>query len=195
MAWVGLDRAIRSAEEFGLEGPVAKWRDLRGRIHRQVCDEGFDSKLGSFVQFFGGQALDASLLMLPLVGFLPAEDPRIQGTVRAIERDLVVDGLVRRYHTQRDLDGLPAGEAAFVPCSFWLADNLLLQGRRREAVELFERLLTLRNDVGLLAEEYDPIQKRQLGNFPQAFSHLALVSTALNLGRAAQPVRQRSRGA
>jgi GH15 family glucan-1,4-alpha-glucosidase len=129
--------------------------------------------------------------MLPLVGFLPATDERIQGTVRAIERDLSVDGLVRRYHTDPDIDGLPAGEGAFLPCSFWLADNLLMQGRYDEAVELFERLLTLRNDVGLLAEEYDPVHKRLLGNFPQAFSHLALVSTALNLSRSAKPAQQR----
>lgn len=194
MAWVALDRAVRSAEELGLDGSVPKWRALRDRIHRQVCEEGFDPQLGSFVQFFGSKALDASLLMLPLVGFLPAQDARIRGTVAAIERDLVVDGLVRRYHTEPHLDGLPAGEAAFVPCSFWLADNFILQGRRAEAVELFEHLLSLRNDVGLLAEEYDPIQKRQLGNFPQAFSHLTLVGTALNLGSAAQPAQQRGRG-
>ncbi|RYZ07593.1 MAG: glycoside hydrolase family 15 protein [Myxococcales bacterium] len=191
MAWVALDRAVRSAEEFGMKGPVTRWRELRARIHRQVCDEGFDHARGSFVQYFGSKELDASLLLLPLVGFLPAEDPRIRGTVRAIERELLVDGLVRRYHTTPTIDGLPAGEGAFLPCSFWFADSLLLQGRRSEAVELFEHLLTLRNDVGLLAEEYDPIQKRQLGNFPQAFSHLALVGTALNLGRSANPVQQR----
>jgi GH15 family glucan-1,4-alpha-glucosidase len=191
MAWVALDRSIRSSEEFGLRGPVTKWRELRARIHRQVCERGFDPHLGSFVQFFGSKSLDASLLMLPLVGFLPADDARVRGTVTAIERELVVDGLVRRYHSDPAIDGLPPGEGAFLPCSFWLADNLLLQGRSAEALTLFERLLSLRNDVGLLAEEYDPVQKRQLGNFPQAFSHLALVGTALNLGRSARPVQQR----
>ncbi|HEX2877569.1 MAG TPA: glycoside hydrolase family 15 protein [Polyangiaceae bacterium] len=193
MAWVALDRCIRSSEEFGLRGPVTRWRELRARIHRRICEQGFDAELGSFVQYFGGKALDASLLMLPLVGFLPADDARVRGTVAAIERELTVDGLVRRYHTDPRLDGLPTSEGVFLPCSFWLADNLLLQGRRAEAVERFERLLTLRNDVGLLAEEYDPVQKRLLGNFPQAFSHLALVSTALNLGRSAKPAHQRAR--
>ena len=194
MAWVALDRSIRSSEEFGLQGPVTRWRELRARVHRRVCEQGFDAELGSFVQYFGAKSLDASLLMLPLVGFLPADDARVRGTVAAIERELTVDGLVRRYHTDPLLDGLPAGEGTFLPCSFWLADNLLLQGRSQEAGELFERLLALRNDVGLLAEEYDPEQKRQLGNFPQAFSHLALVSTALNLGRSAKPVQQRATG-
>jgi GH15 family glucan-1,4-alpha-glucosidase len=194
MAWVALDRSIRSSEEFGLRGPVTRWRELRARVHRQVCEQGFDAQLGSFVQYFGGKALDASLLMLPLVGFLPADDVRMRGTVAAIERELMVDGMVRRYHTDPRLDGLPAGEGAFLPCSFWLVDNFLLQGRGEEAVALFERLLTLRNDVGLLAEEYDPGQKRQLGNFPQAFTHLALVGTALNLGRSARPVHQRGPG-
>jgi GH15 family glucan-1,4-alpha-glucosidase len=194
MAWLALDRAVRSAEEFGLGGPVAGWRELRARIHRQVCEQGFDAELGSFVQSFGSKALDASLLMLPLVGFLSAEDPRVRGTVAAIERELVVDGLVRRYHTEPSIDGLPKGEGAFLACSFWLADNFLLQGRRAESVELFQRLLDLRNDVGLLAEEYGPVQARQLGNFPQAFSHLALVGTALNLGRAAKPAQQRGHG-
>lgn len=193
MAWVALDRCIRSSEEFGLRGPVTRWRELRARIHRRICEQGFDAEQGSFVQYFGGKALDASLLMLPLVGFLPADDARVQGTVAAIERELTVDGLVRRYHTDPRLDGLPTSEGVFLPCSFWLADNLLLQGRREEAVERFERLLSLRNDVGLLAEEYDPVQKRLLGNFPQAFSHLALVSTALNLGRSAKPAHQRAR--
>jgi GH15 family glucan-1,4-alpha-glucosidase len=194
MAWVALDRSIRSAEEFGLSGPVTIWRELRARIHRQVCEQGFDADLGSFVQSFGSKALDASLLMLPLVGFLPHDDARVRGTLAAIERDLTVDGLVLRYHTDSSVDGLPPGEAAFLPCSFWLADNLVLQGRRAEAVQLFERLLSLRNDVGLLAEEYEPVAKRQLGNFPQAFSHLALVSTALNLGRSEKPMEQRSTG-
>jgi GH15 family glucan-1,4-alpha-glucosidase len=195
MAWVALDRAIRSSEEFGLKGPVTLWRELRARIHRQVCEQGFDAELGSFVQYFGGKALDASVLVLPLVGFLPPDDPRVRGTVAAIESALTVDGLVQRYHNDPLIDGLPAGEGTFLACSFWLADNLLLQGRRNEAEALFQRLLALRNDVGLLSEEYDPAAGRQLGNFPQAFSHLALVSTALNLGRAARPAQQRGGGA
>jgi GH15 family glucan-1,4-alpha-glucosidase len=151
--------------------------------------------VGAFVQSYGSRSLDASLLLLPLVGFLPASDARIRATVRAIERDLVVDGFVLRYRTEETRDGLPPGEGAFLPCSFWLVDNLMLQGRREEAQALFERLLALRNDVGLLAEEYDPRAQRQLGNFPQAFSHLALIGTALNLSTAeAKPVTQRLAG-
>ncbi len=191
MAWVALDRTVRSAEDFGLDGPLVVWRELRDKIHRQVCREAFDETLGSFTQAYGNKSLDASLLLMPLVGFLPATDARVLGTVAAIERSLLVDGLVRRYHTTTTVDGLPSGEGAFLACSFWLADNYFLQGRRDDAVQLFERLLALRNDVGLLAEEYDPKSKRQLGNFPQAFSHLSLVGTALNLARGAKPVEQR----
>ena len=191
MAWVALDRTIRSAEEFGLEGPLARWRALRALIHEEVCREGFNARLGAFVQSYGSATLDASLLLVPLVGFLPPSDPRVRGTVDAIQRDLTVDGFVRRYDTAAGHDGLPHGEGAFVACSFWLADNLALQGRRREARTLFERLLSIRNDVGLLAEEYDPSVKRQLGNFPQAFSHLALVGTALNLAGGPKPSKQR----
>jgi GH15 family glucan-1,4-alpha-glucosidase len=192
MVWVALDRSIRSAEEFGLSGPIDRFRELRARVHRDVCERGFDSSQGSFVQFYGAKALDASLLLLPLVGFLPADDARVRGTVAAIERELTVDGLVKRYHTDPAVDGLPEDEGAFLPCSFWLADNLVLQGRREEATLLFERLLGLSNDVGLLAEEYDPLAKRQLGNFPQAFSHLALVGTALNLAGGKKPMVQRT---
>jgi glucoamylase len=181
MAWVAFDRAVRSIESFGLEGPLDHWRELRDYIHATVCELGFDREKNSFVQSFGEKELDASLLMLPLVGFLPPEDPRVRGTLDAIERELVVDGLVQRYHTESGKDGLPPGEGAFLACSFWLADNLVLQNRDAEASELFERLLALRNDVGLLAEEYDPRIRRQVGNFPQAFSHLALVGTAMNL--------------
>ena len=181
MAWVAMDRAIRGAEEFDLPGKLDQWRALRQRIHDQVCDEGFNAKKKSFVQYYGGEDLDASLLLLPLVGFLPPEDPRIKGTVAAIQRELTVDGLVMRYRTHEHVDGLPPGEGVFLACSFWLCDNLVLQGRRKEARVLFERLLGLCNDVGLLAEEYDPRERRQLGNFPQAFSHLALINTALNL--------------
>jgi GH15 family glucan-1,4-alpha-glucosidase len=197
MAWVALDRVVTGVEEFGLEGPVDRWRALRDHIHDEVCRYAFDAQLGAFTQAYGSKQLDASLLLLPLVGFLPPTDARVRGTVEAIERRLMVDGLVLRYDTAATDDGLPAGEGAFLACSFWLADNLILLGRTADARRLFERLLSLRNDVGLLAEEYDPRLKRQVGNFPQAFSHLALVDTALNLarGRAAEgerPAEQRA---
>jgi len=194
MAWVAFDRAIRSSEEFGLEAPLDHWRAIRDSIHRRVCDDGFDAKQNSFVQSFGVTALDASLLLIPIVGFLPASDSRIRGTLAAIERNLVRDGFVLRYHTTAGTDGLPPGEGAFLACSFWLADNYVLQGRIDEARVLFAKLLSLRNDVGLLAEEYDPSSKRQLGNFPQAFSHLALINTARNLAGSNGPVHQRSAG-
>jgi GH15 family glucan-1,4-alpha-glucosidase len=194
MAWVAFDRAVRSSEEFGLEAPLDRWRAIRDRIHRRVCDDGFDAKQNSFVQSFGAIALDASLLLLPIVGFLPASDRRIRGTLSAIEQNLVRDGFVLRYHTTSGTDGLPPGEGAFLACSFWLADNYVLQGRIDEARMLFVRLLSLQNDVGLLAEEYDPSSKRQLGNFPQAFSHLALVNTARNLIGTSGPAHQRSAG-
>ena len=181
MAWVAMDRAIRGAEQFNLPARLDQWRALRQRIHDLVCREGYSTEKQSFVQDYGSDELDASLLLLPLVGFLPPHDPRIKGTVAAIQRELTVDGLVLRYRTHENVDGLPPGEGLFLACSFWLADNLILQGRRREARALFERLIGLCNDVGLLAEEYDPRSKRQLGNFPQAFSHLALINTALNL--------------
>jgi GH15 family glucan-1,4-alpha-glucosidase len=181
MAWVAFDRIIRSAEEFSLDGPVTHWREIRDKIHWQICEKGFDIKQNSFVQSYGATALDASVLLLPIVGFLPPSDPRIQGTLAAIERNLMRDGFVLRYHTTEGADGLPPGEGVFLACSFWLADNYILQGRHAEARDLFERLLLLRNDVGRLAEEFDPSGKRQLGNFPQAFSHLALINTAHNL--------------
>jgi len=185
MAWVAFDRAVRSATEFGLQGPVDHWRAVRDAIHAQVCDQGFDVAQNAFVQSYGSTALDASLLLLAVVGFLPPQDPRIRGTLAAIERGLVRDGLVLRYDTGDSKDGLPPGEGAFLACSFWLADNWLLQDRVDEAQALFDRLLSYRNDVGLLAEEYDPVAGRQLGNFPQAFSHLALINTATRLaGRA-----------
>jgi GH15 family glucan-1,4-alpha-glucosidase len=192
MAWVALDRTVRSVEEMGLDGPVDRWRALRARIHDDVCTRGFDASAGTFVQSYGDTALDAALLLVPLVGFLPASDPRVRGTLAAIEQRLVVDGFVHRYDSRVTQDGLPPGEGTFLACSFWLVDNLVLQGRRDEAQAMFDRLLAIRNDVGLLAEEYDPIGRRQLGNFPQAFSHLALVGTALNLTRdASRPVEQR----
>lgn len=184
MAWVALDRAVRSIEENGLDGPVDQWRALRGHIHQEVCNRGYDPELGSFVQSYGSKQLDASLLLLPLVGFLPPSDPRIRGTVEAIEARLLDGVLVRRYDTASSHDGLPPGEAAFLACSFWLVDNLILLGRHSDALSLFERLLGLRNDVGLLAEEYDLTTGRQLGNFPQAFSHIALANTARNLSAA-----------
>jgi len=182
MAWVAFDRAVRSVEEFGMEGPVAHWRALRDAIHEDVCQHGVDTRRNTLVQSYGGSALDASLLRVALVGFLPPDDPLIRGTVAAIEHGLRRDGLVLRYLGDQAIDGLPPGEGAFLACSFWLADNYILQGRTGEARALFERLLSLRNDVGLLAEEYDPESRRQLGNFPQAFSHLALINTAHNLG-------------
>ncbi|HEY8316558.1 MAG TPA: glycoside hydrolase family 15 protein [Gaiellaceae bacterium] len=183
MAWVAFDRAVRSVEEQGLDGPADEWRTLRDQIHAEVCERGFDEELGSFVQSFGSKELDASLLLLPLVGFLPASDPRIVGTIEAIELGLLQDGLVLRYRTHETgvVDGLPTGEGVFLPCSFWLVDCYELMGRHDDAQALFERLAGLANDVGLLAEEYDTVGKRLLGNFPQAFTHLALVNSAFNL--------------
>jgi GH15 family glucan-1,4-alpha-glucosidase len=197
MAWVAFDRGVQAVERFGRTGPVDRWRSIRAEIHREVLEQGFDTELNSFTQFYGAKRLDASLLMIPLVGFLPADDPRMVGTVGAIERELFRDGFVYRYtHDEegRSVDGLPPGEGAFLPCTFWLADNLALQGRQDEAEEIFERLLGLRNDLGLLAEEWDPATKRQLGNFPQAFTHVALVNTAFNLNRHVEqsPMEQRA---
>jgi GH15 family glucan-1,4-alpha-glucosidase len=193
MLWVAFDRMVKMLEERGSTvRALPRFRQVRERIHEDVCARAFDPELGSFVQAYGSKALDAALLLLPLVGFLPPSDPRIIGTVSAIERRLLVDGFVRRYDTGEVQDGLPPGEGAFLACSFWLADNWILQGRVGEARELFERLLALRNDVGLLAEEYDPRLGRQLGNFPQAFSHVALVNTAFNLTRSQGPAEQRA---
>jgi GH15 family glucan-1,4-alpha-glucosidase len=181
MSWVAFDRAVKAVERFGREGPVDEWRAIRDHIHQDVCTHGFDPAVGAFTQAYGSPALDASLLMMPLVGFLPASDPRVQGTLRAIEQRLCVDGFVMRYRTDEVEDGLPPGEGAFLACTFWLADNYVLAGRIDDAHAVFERLLSLRNDVGLLAEEYDPAGRRQLGNFPQAFSHVGLINTAFNL--------------
>ena len=193
MAWVAVDRVVKAVENFGLQGPVERWRGLRAQIHDEVCRRGFAPERNTFVQYYGGAELDASLLMIPLVGFLPPSDPRVKGTVSAIERDLMADGFVLRYRTHPKIDGLPPGDAAFLPCSFWLADNLALQGRTEESRRLFERLLSLCNDVGLLAEEYDPAANRLLGNFPQAFSHVALINTARNLSPSQGPARDRQR--
>lgn len=181
MAWLAFDCGIRDAERFGLEAPLEQWRALRDRIHATVCRDGYDPALGSFVQSFGSTALDASLLLIPVTGFLPVDDPRMQGTVAAIERDLVVDGFVLRYRAESGVDGLPDGEGAFLACSFWLVSVMHMQGRVDEAEAMFARLLGLRNDVGLLSEEYDPRSGRLTGNFPQAFSHVALVITAMRL--------------
>ena len=194
MAWVAFDRAVRSATEFGLEGPIDHWREVRDTIHAQVCERGFDPALNSFVQSYGSTALDASLLLVAVVGFLPPDDPRMVGTVAAIERQLLRDGLVLRYDTGDGKDGLPPGEGAFLACTFWLADNYLLQDRFDEAQALFDRLLGYCNDVGLLAEEYDPVARRQLGNFPQAFSHVALINTATGLAGRRGTAHQRAAG-
>lgn len=178
MAWVAFDRAIKDMEAYGLDGPLERWRLVRDAIHEQVCAAGYDSRTNTFVQSYGSPHLDASLLLIPQSGFLPPDDPRVRGTVDAIERELVRDGLVLRYSTAADVDGLPPGEGAFLPCSFWLADALVLTGRREEGEALFERLLALSNDLGLLSEEYDARERRMLGNFPQALTHMALINTA-----------------
>src|SRR5688572_15740325 len=192
MAWVAFDRAIRGMEGCQLDAPLDRWRALREAIHREVCDQGFDSGLNSFVQAYESRELDASLLLLPTVGFLPPSDPRIRGTIEAVERALLVDGFLLRYNTVTSHDGLPEGEGAFLPCSFWLADAYMLVGRHADARRLFERLLGLRNDLGLLSEEYEPRLGRLVGNFPQAFSHVALINTAHNLARVTKPADQRA---
>jgi GH15 family glucan-1,4-alpha-glucosidase len=184
MAWVAVDRAVRTIEEWPeLKGPVDKWRALRDEIHNEVCDKGFNTDKQAFTQYYGSDQLDASILMLPLFGFLPATDPRVVSTVEAVERELVDDGFVLRYRTTEDgsVDGLTGREGAFLACSFWFVDCLHMIGRTDEALEMFDRLLSLRNDLGLLSEEYDPIARRLVGNFPQAFSHVSLVNTACRL--------------
>ncbi|WP_040709691.1 glycoside hydrolase family 15 protein [Nocardiopsis potens] len=191
MAWVAADRAVRAIEEFGEEGPLDRWRSLRDTIHAEVCEYGFDARRNTFTQYYGSTELDAALLLIPEVGFLPYDDPRVVGTIEAIRDDLMVDGFVMRYRTDREeaADKLPGDEGAFLACSFWMANALLSIGREKEARELFERLLSLRNDLGLLAEEWDSSAGRQVGNFPQAFSHVPLVTTALNLAHADDRVR------
>lgn len=171
MAWVALDRAVQDIEQYGLPGPIDRWREVRDAMHADVCAKGFNASKNSFTQSYGSDDLDASLLLIPIMGFLPPDDVRVRGTVAAIEQELKADGFVLRYRTEKGTDGLPPGEGAFLPCSFWLADNYSLQGRDDEAKALFETLLALRNDVGLLSEEYDPRTGRLVGNFPQAFSH------------------------
>jgi GH15 family glucan-1,4-alpha-glucosidase len=192
MAWVAFDRAIKSSERFALEGPVDRWRSLRSEIHREVCTYGVDHDRGVFVQCYNGTALDSAVLRIPLVGFLPAHDRRVVNTADAVARELVKDGFVLRYRPDEAPDGLPHDEGAFLICSFWLADNFALMGREKEARALFEKLLAIRNDVGLLAEEYDPAEKRFLGNFPQAFSHVGLINTAHNLSLGKGPADRRS---
>ncbi|HEX2101489.1 MAG TPA: glycoside hydrolase family 15 protein [Candidatus Synoicihabitans sp.] len=196
MAWVALDRGVKSCEQFDLEGDVAHWRETRALIHNEVCARGFNEERRSFTQYYGSPNLDSSLLLLPLVGFLPVTDSRMAGTIAAIQRDLVTDGLVRRYAQvdSEQVDGLPPGEGAFLPCSFWLVDCLCLLGRRAEALELFERLLALRSPLGLLAEEYDTRARRLVGNYPQAFSHVALITSAHNLFTPVHPAEERGDG-
>jgi GH15 family glucan-1,4-alpha-glucosidase len=191
MCWVAFDRAIKDAERFGFDGAIDEWRRMRRCIHEQICERGYDSERNCFVQAYGSDQLDASLLLIPQLGFLPPQDRRVQGTIAAIEQELMVDGLVRRYNTAATDDGLPAGEGAFLACSFWLADAYAMCGRRDEAQALYQRLTALANDVGLLSEEYDPSHRRMLGNFPQAFSHVALIATAFNLEQAQRPAEQR----
>ena len=191
MAWVAFDRAIKSAERFHLKAPLEEWKALRQQVHDRVCRDGFDPKLNAFTQSFGSPFMDASLLIIPLVGFLPADDPRVRGTADLVEKELMRDGFLLRYDTEKNPDGLPPGEGAFLPCTFWLADNYALRGETEKATALFDRLAGLCNDVGLLSEEYDPKVKRLVGNFPQAFSHIGLVTTAMNLSRHKGPAEQR----
>jgi GH15 family glucan-1,4-alpha-glucosidase len=197
LAWVAFDRAVQAVERLGLPGPVERWRRLRAEIHDEVCREGFNVEVGSFTQAYGSNELDASTLLIPILGFLRPDDPRVLGTIDAVQRHLMRDGFVERYRTRErnDVDGLRGGEGVFLPCSFWLVDALLLAGRDDEALTLFERLLGVRNDLGLLSEEYDPAEKRLLGNFPQAFTHVGLVNSAYNLSEHDSPHRQRPRRA
>jgi GH15 family glucan-1,4-alpha-glucosidase len=192
MAWVAADRAVKMIERYGYDGPVDRWRKLRDTIHAQILQNAYNHDLGAFVQYYGSDQLDASLLLMPLVGFLSAKDPRIVSTVRAIERRLIIDGLVSRYDSNTAEDGLPPGEGSFLACTFWYADNLALFGELDKATDIFKRLLSLRNDVGLLAEEYDNSHYRLIGNFPQAFSHVALINTAHNLSLAQGPAQHRA---
>jgi GH15 family glucan-1,4-alpha-glucosidase len=194
MAWVAVDRAVRAVERWGLEGPLDRWRKLRAHMHHQICERGFDARRRTFTQFYGSRQLDASLLMLPLVGFLPPTDARMLGTVAAIRRELEEDGFVQRYSMDPEtplVDGLPPGEGAFLACTCWLADNLALQGHLREGRRLFDRVLNVRNDIGLLSEQYDPRSHRLVGNFPQAFSHVGIINTARNLTREEGPAEDR----
>jgi hypothetical protein len=192
MAWVAVDRAIKTADKCTLDGPIREWKKIRQEIHDQVCDQGFNAEKGSFTQYYGSDQLDASLLMIPLVDFLPAHDPRVRGTIEAVERELVEGGFVLRYRTvdTGDVDGLTGREGAFLACSFWLADCLSMLGRDRDARQLLDRLMGLRNDLGLLSEEYDPVAGRLVGNFPQAFSHVSLINSASKLAGHDKPTSE-----
>jgi len=192
MAWVAFDRAVKAVQRFGLSGPAQRWAHIRDQIHAEVLSRGVDRERNVFVQEYGGKALDASLLMLPLVGFLPPEDHRVRATMEAVERELTWDGFVMRYARGSDVDGIGIEEGAFLPCSFWLVDNLAMAGRREDARQLFERLLAVRNDVGLLSEEYDPDRRRLMGNFPLAFTHVALINSARNLSHGGGPSEHRA---
>ncbi len=194
-AWMAFDRTIRDCEQFGLDGPVQRWRQVRDRIHSAVCEEGFSKTKGCFTQSYGSEALDAGLLLIPVTGFLPADDPRIVATVSAVERELLEDGFVLRYRTESSVDGMPGREGAFLACTFWLVDAYVLQGRHDEAEALFKRLVALSNDLGLLSEEYDPRVRRLVGNFPQAFSHVGLINSAVNLRNRAVPLRGETQAA
>jgi GH15 family glucan-1,4-alpha-glucosidase len=193
MAWVAFDRMVKSIEQFQVAGPLEKWSAIRDEIHREVCHRGYNSQRNTFVQSYDSDELDASLLMIPLVGFLPPEDPRVHGTIEAIQRELTHDSFVARYRLSSTLGQLPPGQGVFLPCSFWLVDNLLAIGRRQEAEEMFERLTSLANDVGLFSEEYDPQARRMLGNFPQAFTHVAFVNSAFNLWHSSSPSEHRQK--
>jgi GH15 family glucan-1,4-alpha-glucosidase len=192
MAWVAFDRAVLLGEQLQYDAPLDRWRDIRAQIHQQICENGFNQAKNSFVQTYGSDQLDASLLLIPQVGFLPGSDPRVQGTVEAIRRELMPDGFVLRYDTSKVEDGLPPGEGVFLACSFWMVSSLKAVGREDEARQLFERLLTLTSEMGLLAEEYDPNAKRLVGNFPQALSHISLVNAAFDL-EDGKGVRERAR--
>jgi GH15 family glucan-1,4-alpha-glucosidase len=193
MAWVALDRAVKAVEQFQLSGDRERWAALRETIHRDICTRGYNERCGAFTQFYGSDKLDASLLMMPLVGFLPADDPRVRSTIELIERELTQDGMVHRYHPEKSesVDGLPPGEGSFLPCSFWMVDCLALLGRTTEAKSLFESLLSKASPLGLLAEEFDAGRNRLVGNYPQAFTHIGLVNSAQNLGDVG-PADQRS---
>jgi GH15 family glucan-1,4-alpha-glucosidase len=197
LAWVAFDRAVQTVERRGLEGSIDRWRRLRAEIHDEVCREGFHTGLNAFTQSYGSDELDASALLIPILGFLPPDDPRVVGTIDAVQKHLTRDGFVERYATRErsDVDGLSGGEGVFLPCSFWLVDALLMLERDDEARTLFEKLIAIRNDLGLLAEEYDPEERRQLGNFPQAFTHVGLVNSAYNLSQHEGPTHQRPRRA
>jgi GH15 family glucan-1,4-alpha-glucosidase len=192
LAWVAFDRAVQAVEHFDRPGPLDRWRRVREEIHQEVCREGFSVARNAFTQAYGSEELDAATLLIPLLGFLPPDDPRVIGTVEAIQRDLTHDGFVQRYRSQ-DVDGLPVGEGVFLPCSFWLVDALVMLKRDDEARALFEKLLGVSNDLGLLSEEYDPDNGRLLGNFPQAFTHVGLVNAAYNLSHQAGTVDQRGK--